>query len=235
MKSEPSQSQPEPQKPGKPRAPGDAQVASCPACGAKIKASPAARNRRVQCPKCREIVVLEMPAAKNAPAVTVPQPASDTATEQQRRIESLEARVAALEKALADATRTIGENIKAPMTQWQPGESPPEFSTAQAELLRDHLRIIQPHRITIQFPSDNAPARERAEWFRDVFERARWRVSGPETARVVSAKRELALASCLPVSAEVAATYQALRAAGFQPVAEFDPDLNETEERLIVA
>ena len=218
---------------GIPRASGDAQAANCPACGAQIKAGASPRNKRVQCPKCREIVVLETPSAKAPPAPV----ANDTVAQQQNRIDALEARVAMLEKAVADATRAAAEKSETPILRWVPSQPASEFSPEQADALRHNLSIMPAHRITIQFPSGNAPARERAEWFKGVFERARWSVRGPEIAAAVStnAQRELSLATCLPVSAEVAATYLALRAAGFQPVSEFDPQLNEAEERLIVA
>ena len=220
-----------------PRAPGDAEAANCPACGARIKAGASTRSRRVQCPKCREIVILEPPAGKGSPAVTSAPVAIHTASQQQNRIDTLEARVAMLEKTVADATRASVEKSETPILRWIPSQPAPEFSPEQADALRHNLSIMQAHRITIQFPTGNAPALERAEWFKGVFEQARWAVRGPEITSVGSANapRELSLATCLPVSVEVAATYLALRAAGFQPVAEFDPDLNDAEERLIVA
>jgi hypothetical protein len=237
MKQWTGQPQSDWEKMGTPRASGDAQAANCPACGARIKAGASPRNKRVQCPKCREIVVLETPAAKVSPAVTSAPGSNDTVAQQQSRIEALEARVAMLEKAVADATRAGAEKSETSILRWLPSQPAPEFSPEQADALRHNLSIMPAHRITIQFPSGNAPARERAEWFKGVFERARWSVRGPEIAAAVStnAQRELSLATCLPVSAEVAATYLALRAAGFQPISEFDPQLNEAEERLIVA
>jgi predicted RNA-binding Zn-ribbon protein involved in translation (DUF1610 family) len=214
----------------------DAHIALCPSCGARIKAGAGARNRKVQCPKCREIVVLIDPSSKSPSKITAPAPqqAPPAPDQHQLRIAELEVRIAALEKAVAAGGAAAG-SIGAAGLRWAPREALPSFSPAQAEVLGDNLRAMRAHRITIQFPSGNSAAREQAEWFKNVFERARWSVHGPETAVLVPARRELALATSLPVSSAVAATYLALRAAGFQPVARFDPDLDEAEERLIVA
>src|SRR5437016_6218594 len=88
---------------GTPRASVDAQGFFCPACKAPIKAAPSARNRRVQCPKCREVVVLEASSAPPPTPTKPADPSADESTRQQQRIETLEARVAELEKTIADS------------------------------------------------------------------------------------------------------------------------------------
>src|SRR5580698_1136661 len=79
--------------------------AVCPACGAGIKTPAISRRRRIQCPKCREVVFLESshgPEAEPAPAPPPPAPPSSLA-ETPNRVALLEARVEALEATLRDA------------------------------------------------------------------------------------------------------------------------------------
>jgi hypothetical protein len=175
----------------------------------------------VQCPHCREVVVLE--ALMETPAVAAPPD----------RVEALEARVAKLEEALADAVRAASTSGSGKF-KWLAEETTRDFSPARAEALCHNLSVCA-HRITIQSPVGDETARERAEWFKGVFERARWDVRGPEDAPASARRHGLALATSLPVSPEAAATFLALRAAGFQLEAAFDPDLPGAEERLIVA
>ena len=78
-------------------------------------------------------------------------------------------------------------------------------------------------------------ARERAGWFKEIFERAKWTVTGPDDSPLAAGACGLSFAARVPVSPEVAATYLALRAAGFELITAFDPDLACGEERLTVA
>ena len=55
----------------KQRVPAESGEMACPSCGAAIKMLPSVRRRRVQCPKCREVVSLE----------GVPEKQSETAAE----------------------------------------------------------------------------------------------------------------------------------------------------------
>lgn len=189
------------------------EVHNCPACGAEIRL--AARAQRVQCPSCREVVTLEAPA-------------------KQSRIDELEERVAKLEKLLAEAVSAARE-AGASKLKWLAGDAAADFSTTRAEVLCHNLSTLNAHPITIQSPAGDERARERAEWFKGVFERAQWPVRGPEDAPPAASRRGLALATSLPVSPDAAATYLALRAAGFELATSFDPDLSSAEERLIVA
>jgi Zn-finger nucleic acid-binding protein len=59
--------------------PPDDREVVCPACGAEIKTPPSSRNRRVQCPKCREVVVIESVAESDTGKKKRPVPASDSA------------------------------------------------------------------------------------------------------------------------------------------------------------
>ncbi|MDP9292041.1 MAG: hypothetical protein M3O82_06745 [Verrucomicrobiota bacterium] len=195
----------------------------------------AARRRRVQCPRCREIIVLEKPADP------VPQPTEKAAAildenaRQQARIDALEARVAMLENALARSARPNERPGSRTQLKWFGAEKPPDFSPEQADALRHNLRTIPAHRISILSPEGDAAARLRAEWLKEVFECAHWSVLRPEKVVLPTPGSGLSFASRLPVSPEVAATYFAMCASGFDLVTQFDPDLNEAEPRLIVA
>lgn len=184
----------------------------CPACGAEIKS---ARTTRVQCPSCREVVTLGATAA-------------------QGRIDELEERVAKLEQMLAEAVSAAAASTPSRL-KWLASDAAANFTSARAEVLRHNLSTVNAHPITIVTPAGDESARERAEWFKEVFEQARWPVRGPEDAPPGAGRRGLALATSLPVSPEAAATYLALRAAGFDLATAFDPELSSTEERLIVA
>lgn len=201
----------------------------CPACGAAIKAPPALRRRRVQCPKCREVVFIESSVAQQpetTPPPIVPAPAA--AVEESRRIELLEARVEALEAALRDsmtADRASTETAPRKLL-WltsEPGRSP-DFSPEQGRVLFHNLGNVRTQAITIRTPAGDAAARAHAEWFKAIFEKAGWTVRGPEEIAPGTAAAGLSLAVPeLPVAKEAAATYFALKAAGF----EFIPVLDE--------
>jgi hypothetical protein len=214
--------------------------AVCPACGAAIKAPAAARRRRVQCPKCREVVFIgvppspevEAPAPASAPASATPE-LPGMAPETQGRIQSLEARVEALEAALRDAmaagvaTGGHGPQRKLLWVTVEPGQEPP-FSPEQSQALFHNLRDVRLQAITIRTPAEDAHARAHAEWFKMVFERAGWIVRGPEEIPPDTAVSGLSLAVPeLPVAKEAAATYLALKAAGFEPIPVLETGVSE--------
>jgi len=206
--------------------------AVCPACGAAIKSSAAARRRRVQCPKCREVVFIGVPPTPEpeAPAPEMPGLAPET----HGRIQSLEARVEALEAALRDAMAAgvaAGANGPQRKLLWvtvEPGQEPP-FSPEQSHALFHNLRDVRSQAITIRTPAYDAHARAHAEWFKMVFERAGWIVRGPEEIPPDAAVFGLSLAVPeLPVAKEAAATYLALKAAGFEPIPVLDSEVSGT-------
>ena len=210
--------------------PHDQNEATCPSCGASIRAPASPRSRRVQCPKCREVVVIESRVAKGTAGADA-RPASEkqTATEGPR-IAALEARVAAVEAALirARAGSTAEEPVPdagvvaaAKKLLWVgivPGQAP-KFSSEQGQALAHNLGTVAAQAITIRIPSGDPVAREHAEWFGGIFRRAGWTVRGPEEIAPETAGRILALAVPeLPVAEDAAKTYLALRAAGFEPI-----------------
>ncbi len=208
--------------------PPDQNETLCPSCGASIKAPPSPRNRRVQCPKCREVVVIESRGTKKGsdPEPTVP--AEDTGGEDRPRLAALEERVAALEAALVRMVAgSVAEstNVAERKLLWvaiAPGRGP-EYSAAQAEALVHNLGTVKPQAIAIRIPGDDAVAAERATWFKTIFLRAGWTVRGPDKIAPENASRFLSLAVPeLPVAEDAAKTYLALRAAGFEPVPVLD-------------
>jgi hypothetical protein len=202
-------------------APSESIETACPACGASIKATPTARRRRVQCPKCREVIFIESatPVAPK-PAPTPPPPPSGSADDR-KRIESLEARVEVLEAALRDAMTATRTNVwNAPQRQliWltAPPGQPPAFSHEQGQALLLNLAGIRSQGIAIRIPAGDEPARLHAEWFKSIFERAGWTVRGPEEFPPGATGVGISLAVPeLPVNKDAAATYLALKAAGF--------------------
>ena len=212
--------------------------ALCPACGATIRASASSRRRRVQCPKCREVVFIESALSPGSEPAPPSSPVADTTAEMRGRVESLEARVEALEAALRDAM-AAGRPAPASAPQrklvWvsaTPGRAP-DFSAEQGNALFHNLGGVRTQAITIRTPAGDAAARAHAEWFKSIFERAGWTVLGPDEVPANTAPPGLSLAVPeLPVGKEAAATYLALKAAGFEtvPVLDRTPRSEATEK-----
>jgi hypothetical protein len=173
------------------------------------------------------------PAESESVAPTERAIVSPRADDSAQRIAALEERVAKLEASLAEALSAAATSAGGRL-KWIAEEPAPEFSSDRADVLCHNLSTVSAHRITIQSPAGDVVARERARWFKAVFERAHWVVDGPEDAPSANvARRGLSLATPLPVPAQAAAMFLALRAAGFPLETAFDPDL--PGERLIVA
>ena len=134
----------------------------------------------------------------------------------------------ALEAALRDSM-AAGRVTPADTTQrkllWittTPGRAP-EFSPEQGQALFHNLGGVRSQAITIRTPAGDVTARAHAEWFKSIFERAGWTVHGPEEITPEAAVSGLSLAVPeLPVAKDAAATYLALKAAGFEPVPVLD-------------
>lgn len=200
----------------------------CPACNAAIRMTSSARRRRVQCPKCREVVLLEgspekLPLEK---AALTDEPAPEF-----NRMAQLEARVEALEATLRDAMaadRARRDGIGPKKLLWITTDPahPADFSTEQGLVLFHNLAGVRTQAITIRTPAGDSAAREHAMWFKSIFERAGWIVRGPEEITPDVAVDGLSLAVPeLPVAREAAATYFALKAAGFAPITVLDAAL----------
>ena len=204
--------------------PPDQAETSCPACGGWIKAPPSPRNRRVQCPKCREVVIIESRVARSATAMEEQPPVERQSDEQRNRVVALEERVAALEAALVrvlagGAAGVGGAGVRKLLWVANGPGRVQEYSEAQGEALVHNLGTVAPQEITLRIPAGDVVAGERALWFQAIFLRAGWTVHGPEKIAPENAGRVLSLAVPeLPVAEEAAKTYLALRASGFEPV-----------------
>jgi len=112
--------------------------------------------------------------------------------------------------------------------QWHSVESgrAPDFSAEQGKVLCHNLGHLKTQGIEIRTPAGDNYARARAEWFKSVFESAGWTVRGPEEVTLRAAAAGLSLAvPDLPVPKDAAATYFALKAAGFEPIQVLDAAL----------
>lgn len=148
----------------------------------------------------------------------------------------LKARVEALERTVAGLQHVVQEATRGTKMRWIAAGTAPDFSDLQAEALRGNLSILPAQQITIEAPSGDAVAHERAEWFKTVFTEARWSVHGPEEAPAAHVTRPgVSLATTLPVPAKAAVAFLAVRAAGFEIATIFDAELGGDEARLVVA
>ncbi len=204
----------------------------CPSCGAEIKAPSSLRSRRVQCPKCREVVTIEAPPESVPPAKKERAPAPPESAQERSHPETLEGRVAALEAAVAallvagSTGERGGEKKKLIWATADAADPLHAFVPEREFALAHNLGTVQPREIVIRAPAGDLIAAERAACFRAVFERAGWIVRGPEYAAPETVGTALALGvPALPVGKEAAETYLALKAAGFEPVPVLDSAL----------
>ena len=221
--------------------PPDSSEVTCPSCGAGIKAPSSPRSRRVQCPKCREIVVIETlpepkPAKKDRASV-----APDAAKERSHT-EALEARVAALEAAVAAliAASPVAEraNEKKKLLWATADAADPlqAFTPERDHALAHNLGTVKTREIIIRVPAGDRVAAERAVCFKEIFQRAGWTVRGPEDIATDETGPSLALGVPeLPVGKEAAETYLALKAAGFELVPVLDSDLAGGTETTVLS
>jgi predicted RNA-binding Zn-ribbon protein involved in translation (DUF1610 family) len=226
-------------------APLEAGETVCPSCGAGIKAIPSAKRRRVQCPKCREVVVLESDSRKEIETDLPLSPKPDTTnpanTEARERIDLLESRVELLEAALAGAM-AAAHTANLPSIQRKlmwittgTGQSP-AYSSEQDRALTYNLAGVRSQTIQIRTPAGDPDARAHAEWFKAIFERAGWIVEGPEEILPHTPISGLTLAiPDLPVSKDTAETYLAMKAAGFETNAILDPTPRDETNRTTLA
>jgi hypothetical protein len=147
------------------------------------------------------------------------------------RIELLEARVEALEavvRELMEASRGAPPVPADRKLQWVPNDpnSVPAFSPEQGRVLCHNLGNVRTQAIEIRTPAGDNFARARAEWFKSVFESVGWTVRGPEEVAPRAAAAGLSLGVPeLPVAKDAAATYFALKAAGFEAIPILDDGL----------
>lgn len=223
----------------------------CPSCGTPIRTTALTRRRKVQCPKCRETVDLTAEPTQDRPQAAEPSPVPDAiATElaelraRVKKLEALEARVAELERALENAASLPVPRAEPPAggkhkLRWMPHGDlfrDAGFSEEAASILAHNLSAVRPHSITLRSPAGDAVARDRAQCFKDLFERGHWTVRGPYDTYAPIDEHGLILAvRSFPVPAEVTAAFIALTASGFSVLSRLDPHLDSDEALLIVA
>ncbi len=202
------------------------------------------RKRKLQCPKCREIVQL---------GAEEPAPKSDEVTraDLELRIQQLEARVAALERTQAVPPPT-DEPAKAPEITPIPGHLKwvqpipngsgddtkrtqfADSGAASDEILRHNLRLLGGRRITIKAPPGDPIAKRTARHFDDIFRRANWDVkTATEEPDYPESGLFLAAGAC-PGPREMTSAFMALTAAGVRFEALLDPGLRSDEVVLTV-
>lgn len=228
----------------------DLREARCPSCGTWINTG-TTRRRKVQCPKCREVVDLntcELSPPRATPAETVEmasQPAEALAAEvaelreRVARLELLTGGETALAKALSSAP-AIRKTAAAPgKLKWMPnGDAFAEagFSEEAASILVHNLSAVRPHSISIRSAIGDPASKDRAMCFKDLFERGQWTVRGPwETNSPIGARGLILAVRSFPVPSEVTAAFIALTASGFSVISRLDPHLESDEALLIVA
>jgi hypothetical protein len=162
------------------------------------------------------------------------------------RLDVLEARVAALESAAPSALVPFPEPKPAP-----PKTPPParklrwierserhqaaDLPADVQEALYHNLTTLAAHNITLRAAAEDPVEWQRAGQLKAIFERAKWRVTGPDPANIRPGEQGLSLAvGSLPPSAEAAGLYLALTAAGFGLDSILDPSLGDGQAVLLV-
>ncbi len=221
----------------------DAQETPCPSCGAPISTTSIGRRRRVQCPKCREVVDLkavEKPAQKLA---SFPPALMENASVLAAKIAALEARIAALEGTakIAAPLQPLEFVVQRPERRWKwlahsaahDGEKLPTNIT---EVFLQNLGNYDGQTITMQLASAGPQTLARAISLKEVFDRAQWTVIGPGEVVPRNAETGLFLAvGSLPLPPAASAAYFAMTTSGFTIQSFLDPKLGNDETVLIVA
>jgi phage FluMu protein Com len=206
----------------------------CPACGASLAIAPGSRRKKVQCPKCREIVTLPVaptPAtAEICPAPTTPG-AVDELAALRARVEILEGQLAWLmdhRPAAEAALLRPGQSLR-----WLRGTAD---WAEQSEILRHNLRAMRTAALRITTTADDPALRRRAEQLREIFLDAAWLVPAVEARALAGNLRGLSLrgAAC-PPHRGLTACSMALTAAGFHVCCCQDATLAEDDIVLVVA
>lgn len=216
----------------------------CPSCGAIFSIAALGKRRRVQCPKCREVVALE----KKPPADLLDALKSElnVLRAEVERLSGLEKRVAALERAIGihvELQAEVAENSAQPVhLRWlsrkdaEAAEENASLDSKREEILQHNLQQSPGKMISIRSAAGDPIARQLAERFKALFERSSWKVVGVDEINVPTVHHGLALAGgALPTPPDLATAYIAFTAAGFDLVPRLDPNLDANDAVLIVA
>ena len=223
---------------------GEVETAQCPACNAPLKIPAGKLRHKVQCPRCRTTVE-PVDIGENE---DTPEAAMSAEPELRQRLERQEAQIREMEARL----RQLEELVKNPPVasekpevlpepepelkmRWLAGETLPDYSEIQAEVLGHNLRgIRREFPMRVECAAGNPTAKVRAEWFARIFASANWEVRGPEEthdSRVLGS--DVSLVTSLPVSPDSAAIFLAIRAAGFEVSAVYTAEGNGSGDRLV--
>jgi DNA-directed RNA polymerase subunit RPC12/RpoP len=217
---------------------------TCPSCGAIFSIASLGKRRRVQCPKCREVVTVD----RKSPTDLLESLKGElnVLRAEVERLSELEGRVFALEIAMGLRVEPIAEPTEGPSQavhlRWLPRsnadveESDVSLDPAREAVLQYNLQQSPGKMIAIRSALGDPIARQLAERFKAVFERSSWRVVGVDEVAVPLAHHGLALAGgSLPTPPDLASAYIAFTAAGFDLVPRLDPSLEPNDTVLIVA
>jgi len=224
----------------------------CPACGAVFAPSLGVRRKKVQCPKCRAVVMLKasapavpvaLVAGEHAPAVSAELAELRTLV---TRLETLPARVELLEQQLewlmdhrpaAEASLLRpGQRLRwlrsAPVP-WT-GEGEP-LAGVQGEILLHNARALRSAALKIVVAAADVQARRLAERIKDLFCQAAWLVDGVHEKPLAPNQRGLVLLTslCPPPPGFVAAS-MCLTAAACPIFCGYDTTIRDQEIVLTV-
>ncbi|MCE9610845.1 MAG: hypothetical protein K8R23_11685 [Chthoniobacter sp.] len=217
----------------------------CPACGGLFTISSASRKKRVQCPRCREVVTLGEPADV-APA-TVPDAPPEWAArcdQLQTRIEALEQQVEALAVAPRPHAALLADSSPMSREQLLAGDAAPERTVrapvgddAAQPVFRPERRTGDPLReIALIVAAGDDTGRAIAENLRDILARVGWEVSAIRTTDGKGQKRAglvLAAGPAVPTG-RITGTMQALREAGLSMSFQLDPERGDGDAVMII-
>ena len=214
----------------------------CPACGAPISTASIGRRRRVQCPKCREVVDLKATEKSLPMLASLPPAPVQNMGVSAAKIAALEARIAALEAAAKSAAplQPIEIVVHRPERKWKwlapsAAHESEKLPTNIAEIFLQNLGNYDGQTITIQLASAEPRALAQAMGLKEVFARAQWTVVGPGSVCPRNAETGLFLAvGNLPLPPAAAAAYFAMTTSGFAIQSFLDPKLGNEETVLIV-
>jgi hypothetical protein len=230
----------------------------CPACGAVFARTLGVRRRKVQCPKCREIVMLKpaelpeamAPAAPVSLVTTAPTPAAAELAELRAlvsRLETLPSRVELLEKQLEwimDHRPAAEASLLRPgqRLRWLRGAPVPwtgdgePLSGLQGEVLLHNARALRSAALTIFAAAADAQARRLAERLKELFTQAAWVVNGVFEKALAPGQNGLVLLTGLcPAPPGFVAASICLTAAACPLFSGFDGSIRESEIVLTVA
>jgi len=215
----------------------------CPACGGLFTISAASRKKRVQCPRCREVVTLDDPADAAPAPVATPDWAA-RCDQLQARIEALEQQAEARAVAPRPHAALLADSSPMSRAQLLTGDAAPERTVrapagdeAAHPVLRPERRAGDPLReIALVVAAGDDTGRAIAENLREILARAGWEVSAIRTAEAKARKHAglvLAAGPALPTG-RITGTMQALREAGLSMSFQLDPERGDGDAVMII-